>query len=334
MKIAINGFGRIGRLAFRIFLDHPDMQVVAINDVVSAENLAYLMKYDTVHGRYPGEIRAEGDRLVVGSRTVPVFSIKDPSTLPWNDLGIDYVIESTGLFTTRDKAKSHLDAGAKRVILSAPAKSPDVPTFVMGVNEEKYDPKSDTIVSMASCTTNGLAPVTKVLCDRFGLKEGLMTTIHALTATQATVDAPSKKDWRSGRAAGYNIIPASTGAAKAVGLCIPEVQGKLTGMAFRVPVMDVSVVDLTVSLEKKTSYQEICSAMQEASSGRMKGILGYTDEDVVSSDFIGSSFSSIFDAKAGIEMSDTFFKLVSWYDNEWGYATRIVDFTNYLANKE
>lgn len=332
-KVAINGFGRIGRLVFRILSERNDIQIVAVNDIVPVDNLAYLLKYDTVHGRFPGEVKAENNSLFINGNETKVYSERDPAQLPWKQLGVDFVIESTGLFTTPESAGKHLEAGAGRVIISAPAKG-DVPTLVMGVNHEKYNPETDRIVSNASCTTNCLAPITKVLLDTFGIEEGLMTTIHALTASQPTVDGPSKKDFRAGRAASQNIIPASTGAAKAVGLCIPEVKGKLTGMAFRIPTADVSAVDLTIRLARDTSYDEICEAMRQASQGKMKGFLEYCDEDVVSSDFITSSASSIFDSKAGIALNPRFYKLIAWYDNEYGYSNRIVDLVAYMAARE
>lgn len=334
IRIGINGFGRIGRLAFRkICEEHKNIEIVAINDLVPAPNLAYLLKYDSVHGRPTFDVRAEGDNIIVNENKTQVLSERDPANLPWKQLGVDYVIESTGLFTKKEDAEKHLQAGAKRVVLSAPAKG-GVPTFVMGVNHEKYDPSVHTIVSNASCTTNCLAPMTKVVLDHFGIEEGLMTTVHALTATQPTVDGPSHKDLRGGRAAGINIIPASTGAAKAVALALPEVEGKLTGMAFRIPVADVSVVDLTVRTTKETSYEEICAAMKKESEGAMKGILAYTEDPVVSSDFIGSHYSCIFDQGAGIALNNRFFKLVGWYDNETGYANRIVDLLKYMESKE
>lgn len=334
IRIAINGFGRIGRLVFRIIAEsHADIDVVAVNDIVPAENLAYLLKYDSVHHRPKFSVHAEGDNLVVDGKKTKVLSVKDPATLPWKELNVDYVIESTGLFTSPEDAGKHIQAGAKRVIISAPAKG-DVPTFVMGVNHQKYDPKKDTVVSNASCTTNCLAPLTKVILDNFGIEEGLMTTVHAVTATQPTVDGPSKKDFRGGRSAGINIIPASTGAAKAVGLAIPEVKGKLTGMALRIPTADVSVVDLTVRTTKETSYEEICKAMKKASEGSMKGIIEYTDEPVVSSDFIGNRSSCIFDQEAGIALNSRFYKLVAWYDNEMGYSSRVVDLLKYMESKE
>ncbi|NGX57567.1 MAG: Glyceraldehyde-3-phosphate dehydrogenase 1 [Chlamydiae bacterium] len=333
IRIAINGFGRIGRLVFRQLIEREDFELIAVNDLVPIENLAYLLKYDTTHGRFDGDIRIEGDALIVNGKTVKVFSERDPASLPWKTLGIDYVVESTGLFTAREGAEKHLQAGAKRVLISAPAKG-KVPTFVMGVNHQKYDPEKDVIVSNASCTTNCLAPLTKVLIDNFGIDEGLMTTVHAATASQPTVDGPSSKDWRGGRAASQNIIPASTGAAKAVALCLPELKGKLTGMALRVPVLDVSVVDLTVRLSRPTTFEALCDAIKSASEGEMKGVLEFTDEQVVSSDFIGSTASSIFDAQASIALSDTFFKLIAWYDNEMGYATRILDLLSYMASRE
>ncbi|MDR3624064.1 MAG: type I glyceraldehyde-3-phosphate dehydrogenase [Chlamydiales bacterium] len=333
MRIGINGFGRIGRLVCRLISAHTDLEVVAINDLVPSDNLAYLLKFDSTHGRFKGSVTADESHLYVNDNKIKVFSERDPKNLPWKVLDVDYVVEATGLFTHMDDASKHLDAGAKRVMISAPAKG-DVPTFVMGVNHAKYNPHTDRVVSNASCTTNCLAPITKVLLDAFGIEEGLMTTVHALTATQPTVDGPSRKDWRGGRGATQNVIPASTGAAKAVALCIPEVKGKLTGMAFRVPVADVSVVDLTVRLSRKTSYQEIIQEMKRASEGEMKGILGFTDEEVVSSDFIGTTFSGIFDAGAGIALNDQFFKLIAWYDNEMGYAHRIVDFLSYMASRE
>lgn len=333
INIAINGFGRIGRLVYRIAASRDDINIVAINDLVPCENLAYLLKFDSTHGRFNKEIKIEGNSFLVDGKKTLVLSEKDPEQLPWKELDVDYVVESTGLFTSQEQAEKHLKAGAKRVVISAPAKG-DVPTFVMGVNHQKYNPETDRIVSNASCTTNCLAPITKVLLDNFGIEEGLMTTVHAVTATQPTVDGPSKKDLRGGRSATQNIIPASTGAAKAVALCIPEVKGKLTGMAFRIPTADVSVVDLTVKLSKSTSYGEICSAMKRAAEGDMKGILQYCDEPVVSSDFIGSSYSSVFDKGAGIALNDTFYKIVAWYDNEMGYATRVVDLLAFLATKE
>jgi glyceraldehyde 3-phosphate dehydrogenase len=332
LRVAINGFGRIGRSIFRIAHSMKDLEIVAVNDLVPTESLAYLIKHDTIHGRFAGDVKVDGNYFVVNGEKTLVTAEREPSNLPWKELDVDFVIESTGLFTEKSKAQMHLDAGAKHVVISAPGKG-GVPTFVMGVNHEKYDPSTDSIVSNASCTTNCLAPITKVLLDEFGIEEGLMTTIHALTATQPTHDGPSKKDLRGGRSGPYNVIPASTGAAKAVALCIPEIEGKLTGMAFRVPVADVSCVDLTVKLSKSTTYKDICAAMKEAANGSMKGFLGYTDEEVVSSDFIGDTHSSIFDSGAGIALNDTFFKVVSWYDNEIGYSNRVLDLINYMAKK-
>jgi glyceraldehyde 3-phosphate dehydrogenase len=335
VKVGINGFGRIGRLAFRAGLERPEIEFVGVNDLVPPDNLAYLLKYDSTHGRFRGEVRADGDGIVVNGHKVKCVSIKNPAELPWKQLGVQYVIESTGLFTDFAGAENHLKAGAKRVVLSAPTKDPErVKTLLIGVNEQKFDPATDTIVSNASCTTNCLAPVAKVINDNFGLAEGLMTTVHAVTATQPTVDGPSKKDWRGGRGAGQNIIPASTGAAKAVTLVLPELKGKLTGMAFRVPNPDVSVVDLTFKTTKATSLQDISAAMKRASEGELKGILGYTDEEVVSSDFVHDSHSSIYDAKAGIQLNPNFFKVVAWYDNEWGYSCRLVDLVVAMARKE
>ncbi|MBL4701136.1 MAG: type I glyceraldehyde-3-phosphate dehydrogenase [Phycisphaeraceae bacterium] len=336
IKVAINGFGRIGRLVTRAINEVEGIELVAINDLVPADNLGYLLKYDTMHGRFNGEVSVNGDVITAGKNTFKCFAERDPSKLPWAELGVDYVVESTGFFTDFEGANNHIKAGAKRVVISAPTKTPDqVATLVMGVNSEKYDPAKDIIVSNASCTTNCLAPIAKVLHEKFGLAEGLMTTIHAATATQPTQDGPSKKDWRGGRNAYMNIIPASTGAAKAVALAMPELKGKLTGMSLRVPTADVSVVDLTVKTEKATSYAEICDAMKAASeSGPLKGYLGYTDEDVVSADFVGSKFSSIFDAGAGIELNSNFFKIVSWYDNETGYSNRVVDLLKLMASKD
>jgi glyceraldehyde 3-phosphate dehydrogenase (phosphorylating) len=333
VRVAINGFGRIGRLACRIAMGRSDIEIVAVNDLVPSDNLAYLFEYDSTHGKYQGDVKSTSDAMVIDGRKVLVLSERDPAQLPWSSLDVDYVIESTGLFASREGAEKHLHAGARRVVITAPAKG-DVPTFAMGVNHKKYRAKEDVVVSNASCTTNCLAPIAKVLVDSFGIEEGLMTTVHAMTATQPTVDGPSKKDWRGGRGAVQNIIPASTGAAKAVALCIPEVEGKLTGMAFRVPTADVSVVDLTVRLSKSTTYDEICQAMKAASEGPMKGILGYTEEAVVSSDFIGSTYSSVFDKGAGIALNDRFYKLVSWYDNETGYACRVIDLVVYMASVE
>lgn len=333
INVAINGFGRIGRLVFRTIAARSDMNIVAINDIVPADNLAYLLKYDSTHGTFNADVKADANSITVNGKKTVVLAEKDPEKLPWKDLKVDYVIESTGLFTSAEAAMKHINAGAKRVIISAPGKE-GIPTFVMGVNETKYNPETDVIVSNASCTTNCLAPITKILLDNFGIDEGLMTTIHAVTATQPTVDGPSKKDWRGGRGAGQNIIPASTGAAKAVALCIPEVKGKLTGMAMRVPTADVSVVDLTVRLSKKTTYEEICQAMKKASEGQMKGILAYCDEPLVSSDFISSTYSAIFDKDAGIALNDKFYKIIAWYDNEMGYACRVVDLLEYIASRE
>ncbi len=335
IKVGINGFGRIGRLVFRAGLRYPEVEFLGINDLVPPANIAYLLKYDSTHGRFPGTVEAKEDGIVVDGKFIPCVSIKDPEQLPWKELGVDYVVESTGLFTKYDGAAKHLKAGAKRVVISAPSKDPDkIPTYLVGVNHQNYDPTKDTIVSNASCTTNCLAPVAKVIQDNFGLVEGLMTTVHSMTATQPTVDGPSKKDLRGGRSAAQNIIPASTGAAKAVTLVLPELKGKLTGMAFRVPTPDVSVVDLTFKTEKATSYAEICQAMKAASEGEMKGVLGYTDEPVVSTDFTSDPNSSIFDAGAGIELNSNFFKVVSWYDNEWGYSNRMIDLMLSMAEKE
>ena len=333
IRIAINGFGRIGRMVVRAANKNQNVEIVAINDLVPSENLAYLLKYDSTHGRFDGDVQAGQDCLVVDGKTIECLSERNPGDLPWNKMNIDYVIESTGLFTTSEKAEEHLKAGAKKVVISAPAKSAEIKTLVMGVNNETYDPGTDNIVSNASCTTNCLAPIVKVVLDNYGIEEGLMTTVHSVTATQPTVDGPSKKDWRGGRGGPQNIIPASTGAAKAVALCIPEIAGKLTGMSFRVPTPNVSVVDLTVKLSKSTSYEEINSSMKTASEGKLKGILGFTDEDVVSSDFIGSTYSSIYDAGAGIGLNDRFFKLVSWYDNEMGYSTRLIDLIEYMEGQ-
>jgi glyceraldehyde 3-phosphate dehydrogenase len=323
MKIGINGFGRIGRLAFRAAIERADIEVVGINDLVEPDYMAYMLKYDSTHGPFKGTIAVEGGHLVVNGKTIRVTAEKDPANLKWNEVGAEVVIESTGLFLTKETAQKHIDAGAKKVVMSAPAKD-DTPTFVMGVNHKSLK-ASDTIVSNASCTTNCLAPIAKVLNDKFGIEEGLMSTVHAVTATQKTVDSPSAKDWRGGRGAYQNIIPSSTGAAKAVTLVIPELKGKLTGMSFRVPVADVSVVDLTVRLKKGATYEEIKKAMKDASEGELKGILGYTEDDVVSEDFKGDARTSIFDAKAGIALNDNFVKVVSWYDNEWGYSNKLID---------
>ena len=335
LKVGINGFGRIGRLVFRGAVKNPNIEFVGINDLVPPENLAYLLKYDSTHGRYDGTVEAVADGIIVDGKKIPCMAVRNPAELPWKDLGADYVVESTGLFTKYDGAKQHLEAGAKRVILSAPTKDPEqIKTLLVGVNHETFDPSSDLIVSNASCTTNCLAPIAKVINDNFGLTEGLMTTVHASTATQPTVDGPSKKDLRAGRGAGQNIIPASTGAAKAVTLVLPELKGKLTGMAFRVPTPDVSVVDLTFKTEQATSYEAICAAMKAAAEGPMQGILGYTEEAVVSSDFTTDPHSSTFDAGAGIGLNSNFFKVVSWYDNEWGYSIRVVDLMLYMAQTE
>jgi len=334
IRVGINGFGRIGRLVFRAAMGDSDIEFVGINDLVPPDNLAYLLNYDSIHGRAQNEVSCDDQGLIVDGKPVRCVSERDPAALPWKELEVDYVVESTGLFTKREGASKHLSAGAKRVVISAPAKDKDIPMFVMGVNNEKFDAANDAIVSNASCTTNCLAPIVKVVLDNFGVDEGLMTTVHSLTSTQPTVDGPSKKDWRGGRGASFNIIPSSTGAAKAVGACIPEVLGKLTGMAFRIPTPDVSVVDLTVRTEKATSLEEINAAMKKASETTMAGVLGYTEDEVVSSDFIHCPLSSIYDANAGIGLSDKFFKLVSWYDNEWGYSCRVVDLMKYMAKKD
>ncbi len=334
VRVGINGFGRIGRLVVRAAQNDPQVEIVAVNDLVPADNLGYLFKYDTVHGPFKGKVSVGESSITIDGREIRCLAEKDPANLPWKDLKVDYVIESTGLFTTREECGKHLKAGAKRAIISAPAKDKDIPTFVLGVNEDRYNPGTDTIVSNASCTTNCLAPLTKVIFDQFGIEEGLMTTVHSITATQKTADGPSKKDWRGGRAASYNIIPSSTGAAKAVTLCIPELKGKLTGMAFRVPTLNVSAVDLTVRTTKDASLDKILAAIKQAAEGRMKGILGYTDEEVVSSDFIGCPLSSIYDHKASIELNSRFFKLVSWYDNEYGYSCRVVDLIRFMAKKD
>ncbi len=333
VRIGINGFGRIGRMVVREATKNPNVEIVAINDLVPSNNLAYLLKYDSTHGRFNGEVVEGQNSIGINGKKIECLSEKNPANLPWIDLNIDYVIESTGLFTDGEKAAEHLKAGAKKVIISAPTKSPDIKTLVMGVNHKNYDPEKDNIVSNASCTTNCLAPIVKVVLDKYGIEEGLMTTVHAVTATQPTLDGPSKKDWRGGRGGNQNIIPASTGAAKAVGLCIPEIAGKLTGMSFRVPTPNVSVVDLTVKLSKSTNYEHVNASMKSASEGSLKGILGYTDEDVVSSDFIGSTYSSIYDAGAGIGLNDKFFKLVSWYDNEMGYSARLIDLVEYMETR-
>lgn len=330
-KIGINGFGRIGRLVFRVAVDKPDLEVVGINDLLDVDYIAYMLKYDSTHGRFNGTVDVKDGNLIVNGKTIRVTSERNPADLKWSDVEAEYVVESTGLFLTKDSAQGHLDAGAKKVVMSAPSKD-DTPMFVMGVNQEKYSPDMQ-FVSNASCTTNCLAPIAKVLHDNFGIKDGLMTTVHAATATQKTVDGPSMKDWRGGRGAYQNIIPSSTGAAKAVGKVIPELNGKLTGMAFRVPTPDVSVVDLTVNLEKPASYEEVKAAMKAASEGDMQGILGYTEDAVVSNDFVSDPRTSIFDAGAGIALTDTFVKVVSWYDNEWGYSTKVVELIEYMASK-
>merc|ERR1712223_1214285 len=331
VKVGINGFGRIGRLVLRAALD-KGVDVVAVNDpFIPLDYMVYMFKYDSTHGRYKGDVAVAGDKLVIDGKEISVFGERDPTAIPWGSAGAEYVVESTGVFTTTEKSSAHLQGGAKKVIISAP--SADAPMFVMGVNEGAYN--SDMkVVSNASCTTNCLAPLSKVINDNFGILEGLMTTVHATTATQKTGDGPSGKDWRGGRGAAQNIIPSSTGAAKAVGKVIPELNGKLTGMAFRVPTADVSVVDLTVRIEKEASYEDICKSIKEASAGSMKGILGYTDEDLVSTDFIGDQRSSIFDAKAGIQLPKTFVKLVSWYDNEMGYSNRVIDLITYMQSRD
>ncbi|KAJ1984038.1 hypothetical protein H4R34_000900 [Dimargaris verticillata] len=333
VKTGINGFGRIGRLVFRASLEQAsDVEVVAINDpFIDPEYMVYLIKYDSTHGRFDGDVSYEGSCLVVNGRKIQVTCEREPSNIPWGKAGAEYIVESTGVFTTTDKAKAHLKGGAKKVVISAPSK--DAPMFVIGVNHESYDPSME-VISNASCTTNCLAPLAKVINDKFGLAEGLMTTVHAVTATQKTVDGPSGKDWRSGRGAGQNIIPAATGAAKAVTKVIPSLEGRLTGMALRVPNPDVSVVDLTCRLEKGASYDEIKKAIREASEGPLKGILGYTEDHVVSSDFISDPRSSIFDAQAGISLNDKFVKLVSWYDNEYGYSCRVIDLLQYVAKRD
>lgn len=329
IKVGINGFGRIGRFVFRASVERDDIEVVAINDLLPVDYMAYMLKYDTMHGRFKGTVEAdvENSQLIVNGKKIRVTAEKDPANLKWDEVGAEYVVESTGLFLAMDKAEKHLEAGAKYVVLSAPSKAGadgrQADMFVCGVNTDTY--KGQKIVSNASCTTNCLAPIAKVLNDAFGIKDGLMTTVHATTATQKTVDGPSHKDWRGGRAAAGNIIPSSTGAAKAVGKVIPELNGKLTGMSMRVPTLDVSVVDLTVNLAKPASYEAICDAMKKASEGELKGILGYTDEDVVSSDFLGCPLTSVFDAKAGIALTDTFVKVISWYDNEIGYSYKVLD---------
>jgi len=329
IKVGINGFGRIGRLVFRSAIaNHPNIQIVGINDLIDVEYMAYMLKYDSTHGIFKGDVKVENGHLVVNGQHIRVSAEKDPSNLKWNEIGADYAVDSTGLFLDKEKAGLHLKAGAKRVVISAPAKD-DTPTFVMGVNHKIYT-ADQTIVSNASCTTNCLAPLAKVLNDKWGIEEGLMTTVHAVTATQKTVDGPSAKDWRGGRGAYQNIIPSSTGAAKAVGLVIPELKGKLTGMSFRVPVADVSVVDLTARLKTDATYEEIKAEYKRASENELKGIVGYTEDDVVSSDFLGDARTSIFDAGAGIQLSPRFVKLVSWYDNEWGYSNKLVDLIEHM----
>lgn len=329
VKIGINGFGRIGRLVFRASIDNPGIEIKGINDpFIDLEYMTYMLRYDTVHGKFEGDISTENGMLVVNGRKIAVYAAMKPEEIPWKDCGAEYIVESTGVFTTTEKASAHFKSGAKKVVISAPSK--DAPMFVMGVNHTAYK-KSMDVVSNASCTTNCLAPLAKVINDNFGIAEGLMTTVHSITATQKTVDGPSKKDWRGGRAAAHNIIPSSTGAAKAVGKVIPELNGKLTGMAFRVPTINVSVVDLTCRLEKPAAYDEIKAVVKKASENELKGILGYTEDDVVSSDFIHDARTSIFDAKAGIALSDNFVKLVAWYDNEWGYSNKVIDFIIYIA---
>ena len=330
IKIGINGFGRIGNLTFQAALEKNEVEIVAINDpFITADYMAYMVKYDSIHGRFKGEVSHTEDKLVVNGKEIKVYNEMDPKNIPWREIGVEYVLECSGAFTTVEKASAHLEAGAKKVIISAPSK--DAPMFVMGVNNDKYN-KDMNIISNASCTTNCLAPLAKIINDNFGIKDGLMTTVHSTTATQKTVDGASKKDWRGGRAASANIIPSSTGAAKAVGKVIPELDGKLTGMAFRVPTLDVSVVDLTCNLEKSATYEEICAAVKKASENELKGIVEYVDEDVVSSDFISDAHTSIFDAKAGIALTDTFVKLVAWYDNEWGYSHKLVDLAIYISS--
>jgi len=328
IRVGINGFGRIGRLAFRRAVSLPDVEVVGINDLIDVEYLSYMLRYDSTHGRFQGDVRVENGQLVVNGKAIRITAERDPGNLNWGAVGADYVLESTGFFLTDETARAHLNAGAKRVVMSAPSKD-DTPIFVMGVNHKSY--AGQQIVSNASCTTNCLAPMAKVLHDNFGIVNGLMTTVHATTATQKTVDGPSVKDWRGGRGAGQNIIPSSTGAAKAVGRVIPELNGKLTGMAFRVPTPDVSVVDLTVNLAKPATYEQVKAAMKAASEGELAGILGYTEDDVVSNDFLGESCTSVFDAGAGIALTDTFMKLVSWYDNEWGYSCKCIDLMRHMA---
>ena len=331
IKIGINGFGRIGRLVFRAGIKQDNVEIVGINDLIDANYMSYMLKYDTTHGRFNGSVEVSGNDLIVNGNIIKVTSEKDPANINWGNIGADYVVESTGLFLTKDSSKGHLSSGAKKVIMSAPSKD-STPMFVMGVNNEKYTTDMN-FVSNASCTTNCLAPMAKVLNDNFGIESGLMTTVHAATASQKIVDGPSMKDWRGGRSVFGNIIPSSTGAAKAVGKVIPSLDGKLTGMAFRVPTVDVSVVDLTVNLSNETSYEDICRAMKNASENELKGIMGYTDEALVSTDFIGDTRTSIFDSEAGIMLNSKFVKLVSWYDNEWGYSTKVVELINYMDSK-
>ncbi|WDD96879.1 MULTISPECIES: type I glyceraldehyde-3-phosphate dehydrogenase [Thalassomonas] len=331
IKVGINGFGRIGRFVFRAAALRNDIEVVGINDLIDVDYMAYMLKYDSTHGRFNGTVDVVDGNLVVNGKTVRVTAERDPAALKWNEINAEVVVESTGLFLTDEAARKHIEAGAKKVVMSAPSKD-DTPMFVCGVNLDSY--QGEDIVSNASCTTNCLAPIAKVLNDNWGIADGLMTTVHATTATQKTVDSPSAKDWRGGRGAGQNIIPSSTGAAKAVGKVIPELNGKLTGMAFRVPTPNVSVVDLTVNLKKPASYQEICDAMEKASLGELKGILGYTEDQVVSNDFVGETCTSYFDAKAGIALTDSFVKLVSWYDNEIGYSNKVLDLVSYIASYE
>ena len=329
IKVGINGFGRIGRMVFRAAIaDFSDIEIVGINDLLEPDYLAYMLKYDSVHGKFKGEVRVEGSNLIVNGKTIRLTAVKDPAELKWGEVGADVVVESTGLFLTKETAQKHIDAGAKKVIMSAPSKD-DTPMFVYGVNDATY--AGQAIISNASCTTNCLAPVAKVLNDNFGIKRGLMTTVHAATATQKTVDGPSNKDWRGGRGILENIIPSSTGAAKAVGVVIPELNKKLTGMSFRVPTSDVSVVDLTVELEKPATYAQICEAMKAASEGAMKGVLGYTEEKVVATDFRGEKCTSTFDAEAGIALDDTFVKVVAWYDNEWGYSQKVLEMIRVMS---
>ena len=332
IKVGINGFGRIGRFVFRAAQERNDIEIVAINDLTPVDYLAYMLKYDTMHGKFNGTVEADvaNSKLIVNGKAIRVTAEKDPANLAWDKVGAEYIVESTGLFLTEEKASAHIKAGAKYVVMSAPSKDA-TPMFVMGVNEKSYKPGTQ-FVSNASCTTNCLAPIAKVLDEAFGIKEGLMTTVHSTTGTQKTVDGPSKKDWRGGRAASGNIIPSSTGAAKAVGKVIPALNGKLTGMSMRVPTLDVSVVDLTVNLAKPAKYEEICKAMKAASEGELKGVLGYTEDAVVSSDFLGDPRTSIFDAKAGIALTDTFVKVVSWYDNEIGYSNKVLDLVAYMAS--